>query len=107
MSRQGSAAGIWQRKQEISADDNKGEKTMKSHIEYDDFGEYLEVLEDCDEYGTVPGITGGSAIRKTMKKLLLIAASVMVMFGTSSYAAGTAATGTGDNNCRFSAGSML
>ena len=39
----------------------RGNKEMKAHIEYDDFGEYIEVLDDQDtalaETGMVQGMT--------------------------------------------------
>lgn len=63
---------------------------MKFHIEYDDFGEYLEVLEEIDEWEMDLKKTEGS-VRKTMKRLFLIVTAVMMIFGTTSYAAGTCA----------------
>ena len=39
----------------------RGNKEMKAHVEYDDFGEYIEVLDDQDtalaETGMVQGMT--------------------------------------------------
>ena len=45
---------------------NKGDIIMKMHIEYDDFGEYIEVLEDPDRQGCR---TAGSAAKLTTMRL--------------------------------------
>ena len=61
---------------------------MKMHIEYDDFGEYLEVLEDfsADEV-TRTADAGGVLQVKVVQKIMIVVAAFVVMFCTSSYAA--------------------
>ena len=68
---------------------------MKAHIEYDDFGEYVEILEEDtvtliqtgDTVGTKAG--GIRVMKKMIQKIMLIVAAITVMFCTSSYASGT------------------
>ena len=71
---------------------DKGVRTMKAHIEYDDFGEYIEVLEEdvmFRETDPVPAEKGGlSVMKKMLQRVMLIVAAVTVMFCSSSYAAG-------------------
>ena len=72
---------------------DKGVRKMKAHIEYDDFGEYIEVLEEETMYWEpVPGMTekgGLSVVKKMFQKVMLIVAAVAVMFCSSSYASET------------------
>lgn len=65
---------------------------MKTHIEYDDFGEYIENYEDLDVIMADPGMTKEAGfMKRALKKLLLVAAAMTVMFSTFSYASGTCA----------------
>jgi len=76
---------------------------MKAHIEYDDFGEYIEVLEETA--GDKPGCPGGrgwrqegrlprrgagaqviSFARRAARGLALTLGAVMIMFATTSFA---------------------
>ena len=75
---------------------------MKAHIEYDDFGEYIEILEEA---GDKPGCPGGrgrvqegrlsgrgrgaqviSFARRAARGLARTLGAVMIMFATTSFA---------------------
>ena len=79
---------------------------MKMHIEYDDFGEYIEVLEDEDAVcgkagsstvcsyvpagrsgnGAIPSRAGAEVFRAGFHKLIWLLAAAAVMMGTTSHA---------------------
>ena len=56
---------------------------MKYHIEYDNFGEYPEVLEETDTWETDHMITASPAVGKTMINILRIVTVMTVMLGTA------------------------
>lgn len=62
---------------------------MKTHIEYDDFGEFEELLEDEPEF-KLPAKQEGKAgllAKKALRKLALVTATMAIWYGTCSYAA--------------------
>ncbi len=67
---------------------------MKTHIEYDDFGEFVETLEDVREDRLYPGARSSEAedmIRRTVRAFLLFFAIMTAMLPTTSFAAGMTA----------------
>lgn len=69
---------------------DKGDIIMKMHIEYDDFGEYIEVLEDpdrqgCRTAGSADGIPALTILKKAGHHLMVIAVAAAVMLCTTSY----------------------
>ena len=72
---------------------------MKTHIEYDDFGEFVETIDDvrCDHL--YPGVCSAETedmIKKTVRAFLLFFVILTAMLPTTSFAAGiTAMTESG------------
>ena len=62
---------------------------MKAHIEYDDLGEFEEILEDDADFRLPVREEGKSVLlaKKVLRKLALVTAAMTVLYGTSSYAA--------------------
>ena len=62
---------------------------MKTHIEYDDFGEFEELLEDEPEFKRHVKDEGkaGLLAKKALRKLALVTAAMAIWYGTCSYAA--------------------
>ena len=70
-------------------DRKKGNKGMKAHIEYDDFGEYIEILEDIDQTDFITGNPEENGmIRKTVKKLYALTDTITEIFETFSVTVG-------------------
>ena len=63
----------------------------KVHIEYDDFGEYMEIMDDDTECEImqVHETRREHFMTNVVKKLFLVLAAPTVMFSTTSYASGT------------------
>ena len=77
---------------------------MNTHIEYDDFGEFIEVLDDAGpEYDHAGGQRAGgrhcletgreSIARRVVRNLLVTSAAVTVIFSTTSFASALPASG--------------
>ena len=63
---------------------------MKTHIEYDDFGEFVETLDDiCDDrmYPAVRYTETEDAVRKTVRAFVLFVLILTAMLPTTSFAA--------------------
>lgn len=78
---------------------------MNTHIEYDDFGEFIEVLDDAgSEYDLAGGQRAGvrhcletgreSIAGRVVRNLLVISAAVTVIFSTTSFASVLPASGS-------------
>ena len=66
----------------------KDRKTTITHIEYDDFGAYEEILEELEMTVPESHITGRACImKKTISKVTPIALIMTIMFSISALAA--------------------
>ena len=82
---------------------------MKAHIEYDDFGEYIETLEDLDHFEVCtekPKQAEVISIKQVFRKAMLIVTAMMIMFCTSSYASGCGSR-TNDGKCCLTGGRVF
>lgn len=67
---------------------------MKTHIEYDDFGEFIETLDDVQSDHLYQGAQAAQAeemIRRTVRAFLLFFVILTAMLPTTSFAAGISA----------------
>ncbi len=75
---------------------------MKTHVEYDDFGEFIEVLDDVQTESTY---TGGqkagkvSFAKKTVRGFLATLMAVTVVFSTTSFASAASVTTCSIGGC--------